>query len=45
MQAESQQMISDEVDGGVQVDQPLKSIVHYTNYYSTLDGNDHKNRL
>ena len=43
MAVESQ--VVDEIDGGVQVDQPLKSIVQYSNYFSVIDSNDHKIRL
>ena len=44
MHSESQQM-NEEMDGGIQLDQPLKSITQYTQYYSVMDANDHKNRL
>ncbi len=39
------QASGEEGEGGIQADQPLKSIVNYSNYYSIIDQNDHKVKL
>lgn len=36
---------NEEEGGGVQPDQPLKSITEYTRFYTALDAVDHRNRL
>lgn len=36
---------NEELEAAVVAEQPLKSIVQYSNYYTLMDPNDHKSRL
>lgn len=40
-----EQQPNEELEAAVVPDQPLKSIVQYSNYYTVVDPNDHKGRL